>query len=183
MITDYCIESVENPAFATNIAIMIQNILKAGGTCPTITARVRDGAEIPGTDPIEYEQVKYLGDGPMVGTKAVNGRIQLHFRLRELLTETELILMLKEGMAAPMPPVAVTSIRSAFKEIWVYDGDDLEGNPTGHYEYNVVMQASKATFLKYMADVPDGLGGVRPPTVNDTLTLSGYAHTDNIELV
>lgn len=181
-IYDIVILSVEAPAFRENNTLMVQNILEAGGTCPTFIIRKGEGAAIPGTDPVEYEQVKFASTAPMVGTKAANGKIQLHFRLSEFYTEAEVLAMLTAGMVSPIPPVTVSMIGSGFKNLWIDDGLDGEGNPIGHYEYHTVIQAQKAAFLPFMDDVPDGTGGMRPPNNTDTLYLSGYSLTENVEL-
>jgi len=155
-IYDYIITLPNTPAFKDNIALMTETIISSGGTSPTIivnTAR------------------------PMYGTKAANGKIQLHFRLREKLSETSLITFLEQGMVNPKPPITVCSIRSAFK---------IEG------QYAVIMQANKATFLPYMNDVFDHMDETdpenprpvyRPPNMSDQLFLSAYHGTEHIELI
>jgi len=187
-IYDYVITSVSNPKFEDNINLMTINIIEAGGTCPTFKERYKNGDKIPGTDPIEYIQIPIIGTDPMYGSKAANGKIQLHFRLREKFSESELKDFLETDMGNPKPPITVSSIRSGFKTVYVDDGQDDDGNPLGHYDYDVVMQANKATFLPFMNDVQDGVDGngdpiMRPPNVNDDLYLSGYFGSEPIELV
>ena len=58
---DYVILSNNTPAFADNIEIMCNNITDADGTSPTIVTKHKDGAEIPETDPPEYEQIAFKG--------------------------------------------------------------------------------------------------------------------------
>lgn len=160
MITDYIIETVENPAFEDNIAIMLTNIKEASGIGPTISDTTQ---------------------GPMIGTKESNGRIVLHFRLNDLLEGASLITFLEQGMENPKPPVTVLSIRSAFREV----NNGTVEEPV--LDYLVTIEATKAAFLKYMNDVQDGLDEndnpiMRPPNVSDNLFMSGYFGTDPIEL-
>jgi len=169
MRTDFIIETVINPAFEENIAIMIANIESNSGTSPTII----DGIQ-----------------GAMVGTKEANGRIALHFRLDEEYTEVELIDFLETGMGNPKPPISAMSIRSALKidEIDTGETDPETGDPIMEMVYRVGIEAKKATFLKYMNDIQDGEDGegdpiMRPPNASDDLFLSGYFGTDPIQLV
>ena len=170
--TDYIILSVETPAFRDNIEVMIDNILAAGGTSPTEVIKFKDGPEIPDSDPPAFEQIPYESMEAMVGTGASNGRIMFHFRLPEFFNATDLVTFLQQGMGNPIPPVSVESIRSAYKILWIDDGLDPDGNPIGHYVYEVTVQAMRAKFLPYMNE-NDG-------NINEFL--SGYLGSDPIEL-
>jgi len=161
--TDYIILSVQNPAFNENIELMINTILEAGGTSPTEIIKYKDGKAIPGTDPIEYEQIPYSTMNPMVGTGGQNGRIMFHFRLPDFYNAADLITFLQQGMANPKPPVSVESIRSAYKILEV--GEEME--------YEITVQAMKAKFGPYMAE--DELGEFN-------MFLSGYFGSDPVEL-
>lgn len=171
--TDYIILSVENPAFKDNIQIMVDNILVAGGTSPTMGIKYTDGDPIPDTDPVEYEQVPYESIDPMVGTGEKNGRIMFHFRLPLFFNSAELVTFLQQGMGNPKPPVSVESIRSAYKILEIDDGVDDDGNPISHMEYEITVQAVRAKFLPYMPEDEEG-------ATNEFL--SGYVSSDPIEL-
>jgi len=177
--TDYIILSVENPAFTENIQIMVGNILAAGGTSPTLSVLTKEGDPIPDTDPVEYEQIKYVGIKPMVGTGGSNGRVMFHFRLPDFYNSADLITFLQQGMGNPKPPISAESIRSAYKTLWIDDGLDGEGNPIGHYEYVVTVQAMRAKFLPYMTENTDENGNPNG-TINEFL--SSYFGADPIEL-
>ena len=184
---DYAITLPSTPAFSNNIEVMVTNIINAEGTCPTFVTKYKDGDKIPETDPAEYEQNPFKGTDPMVSTKLANGKIQLHFRLPLKLSEPSLLVLLKEGMANPKPPIQASSIRSAFKNVYIDDGLDEEEVPIGHYEYDVIMQAQKATFLQFMPDIQDGEDQdgnpiYRPPNNTDQLFLSGYFGSEPVEL-
>ena len=173
--TDYIILSVRNPAFEVNVQLMVETILGAGGTSPSMTMHYKDGPEIPDSDPIAFEQIPYLGIDPQVGTKEGSpGRIMFHFRLPDFYNAADLVTFLETGMNNPKPPISVESIRSAYKILWIDDGVDGEGNPIGHYEYEVTVQAKRAKFLPYMTEDDEG-------TTNEFL--SGYFSSDPIELV
>jgi len=184
---DYTILSNQTPAFADNISLMCENILAYGGTSPTIVGKFKDGAEIPDTDPVEYEQIAIKGTNPMPGTKEKNGRIMLHFSLPDLLEGNDLKDMLEAGMSNPKPPISIELTRSATETVWVSDGVDEDDNPIGHYEYHYPVVANKAKFLPYMGDVSDGVDGnddpiTRPPNMQDDLYLSQYFGSEPVEL-
>ena len=167
--TDYIILSVETPAFEANIEIMIENILSAGGSSPTMVIKYKDGDPIPDTDPVEFEQIPYESMVAMVGTGVSNGRVMFHFRLPAYYNEADLINFLETGMSAPKPPLSVESIRSAYK---ILEVDDGEGGIV--MEYEITVQAMRAKFLPYMTVDRDG---------NTNEFLSGYLGSDPIELV
>ena len=171
--TDYIILSVETPAFQDNIEIMVNNILDAGGTSPTETVKFRDGDEIPDSDPPAFEQMPYESIDAMVGTGGSNGRVMFHFRLPAYYNASDLVTFLQQGMSNPLPPISVESIRSAYKIKWVDDGVDDDGNPIGHYEYEITVQAMRAKFLPYMNEDAEG---------NTNEFLSGYLGSDPIQL-
>lgn len=177
--TDYVILSVENPAFQDNVRAMIDDILKAGGTAPTEHIYYIDGQPIPDTDPIEYEQIPVKGINTMVGTGVGNGRMMLHFRLPKFYNAADLITFLETNMIAPKPPISVESIRSAYKIVWVDDGVDPEGNPIGHYGYEITVPAMRARFLPYIPENTDENGNPNG-TINEFL--SGYYGTEPILL-
>lgn len=158
---DIWLKLPETPAFTGNISAMIDKIIADGGTSPTVKS-VSDGNS----------------HSQSIGTKPNAGNILLHFRLPQRLTETELLAYLEEPMVAPLPPLTVMIIQSAKKTEYIDDG-----NTIGHYEYETLVQANKATFLPFMSDVPDGNGGMEPPTASSDLFLSSYAGAENIELV
>ena len=163
--TDYIILSVHTPAFEDNVQVMVENILSAKGTSPTEVIRFKDGPEIPDSDPPAFEQIPYASIDPMIGTGGNNGRIMFHFRLLEFFNSADLITFLQQGMGNPKPPISVESIKSAYKILWVEDGEDEDGNPIGHYDYKVTVQAMRAKFLPYMDENEEG---------NTNEFLSGY---------
>ena len=171
--TDYIILSNETPAFAENTQIMVNNILDAGGTSPTTVIKYADGAEIPDSDPPAFEQIPYESIDPMVGTGGNNGRVMFHFRLPEFYNANDLVTFLETGMNNPKPPISVESIRSAYKTLWIDDGEDGDGNPIGHYEYEITVQAMRAKFLPYMSENEEG---------DTNEFLSGYLGTVPLEL-
>ena len=171
--TDYIILSVETPAFTDNIEVMIDNILAAGGTSPTEVIKYKDGDEIPDSDPPAFKQIPYESMSAMVGTGGANGRIMFHFRLPAFYNAADLVTFLERGMGNPKPPISVESIRSAYKTLWIDDGLDPEGNPIGHYEYVITVQAMRAKFLPYMPEDEEG-------NINEFL--SGYLGSDPINL-
>jgi hypothetical protein len=169
MITDYVIESIDNPAFEDNISLMLENITSDGGVGPTI---------------VDNNQA------PMKGTKANAGKFALHFRLNQFLDSTALLDFLEQGMTNPKPAIKVLSIRSAAKVVKVDSGetDPETGEPIYTYEYRVEVVATKTKMLKYMGDVQDGEDAegnpiMRPPNASDDLYLSGYIGTEPIELM
>lgn len=173
---DYILLTITNPAFSENIDIMIANGLSAGGTSPTINIET---IIVDDTDPENIITETKPIQSAMVGTKERIGRIMLHFRLPVKMEEAELMDMLEDGMSNPKPPVSVESIRSAIKNIYVDDGLDDDGNPIGHYEYDVVIRAMRAKFLPYMPENTDEDGNP-DGTINEFL--SGYYGADSIEL-
>ena len=171
--TDYIILSVQNPAFEANVEVMINNILDAGGTSPTEIIAYKDGDEIPDSDPPAFEQIPYRTMLPMIGTGGSNGRIMVRFRLPAFYNSADLVDFLETGMGNPKPPVSVESIVSAYKILRIDDGVDGEGNPIGHYEYEVTVQAQEAKFIPYMTE--DEFGDTNP-------FLSGYVSGQISEL-
>ena len=171
--TDYIVLSVQTPAFAQNIEWMVENILAVGGTSPTEVIKYKDGDEIPDSDPPAFEQIPYESIEAMVGTGVNNGRIMFHFRLPVFYNAADLVTFLQQGMENPMPPISVESIRSAYKILWIDDGLDGEGNPIGHWEYEITVQAMRAKFIPYMTENEGG---------DTNEFLSGYSRTDPIEL-
>ena len=165
---DYIILTVTNPAFTDNVDLMIANGLAAGGTSPTIKI---ESIIVDDSDPENIiTEIKPV-QKPMHGTKEKTGRIMLHFRLPVKMLETDLIDMLELGMSNPKPPISVEMIQSALKNIYVDDGVDGEGNPIGHYEHDVVIEARRARFLPYMTEQTDEDGNPLG-TINEFL--SGY---------
>ena len=168
---DYIILSVTNPAFEDNVDLMIQNGLQAGGTSPTITI---DKVVLDDSDPDNIIYVTKPIQHPMIGTGEQAGRIMFHFRLPTRLDEVALIEMLETRMTNPKPPISVESITSAKQIIWVDDGLDVDGNPIGHYDYDVLVVATKAAFQSYMNKDEDG----NTPTV---FSLSKYVGGNTID--
>lgn len=165
---DYIILTVSNPAFTDNVDLMIRNGLAAGGTSPTIKIET---VIIDDSDPENIITETKLVQKPMHGTKEKTGRIMLHFRLPVKMEETDLIDMLEAGMGNPKPPVSVEMIKSVIKNVYVDDGLDGDGNPIGHYEHDVIIEAKRAKFLPYMVEQTDEDGNPLG-TINEFL--SGY---------
>jgi len=157
---DYITLLPDTPAFSNNIKLMVDMIYADNGGSPTALSSGENYSCV----------VK-----PMNGTGPASGKGMLHFRLPARYDESELIIYLESQMSdGPKPPIKVESIRSRDKIIDVGDGV---------FEYEVLVEAKKAKFLPYMAPVPDGSGGTRPPNISDDLFISCYQGVEPIKLV